>query len=78
MAWMTRIFTFVRCFERFALTSSSQAAGNSDWGNLLVHAWKYHDDDDDDDGCDDHDDDGDDHFLRVRLFFGDNYDESDN
>ena len=74
MAWMTRIFTFVRCFERFALTSSSQAAGNSDWGNLLVHAWKYHHHDDGD-GCDDYDDD---HFLRVRLLFGDNYDESDN
>ena len=34
------IITLVRCLERFALTSSSQAAGSSDWGNLLVQAWK--------------------------------------
>ena len=33
------IITFVLCFDRFALTSSSQAAGSSDCGNLLVHAW---------------------------------------
>ena len=30
--------TLALCLERFARTSSSQAAGSSDWGNLEVHA----------------------------------------
>ena len=57
------IITFVLCFDRFALTSSSQAAGSSDCGNLLVQAWNWDDHDDDhydDDNDDDHDDDDDD------------------
>ena len=31
--------TCALCLARFALTSSSQAAGSSDWGNLDVQAW---------------------------------------
>ena len=40
--WDDRILlsasTLALCLDRFALTSSSQAAGSSDWGNLEVHA----------------------------------------
>ena len=70
--------TFVLCFDRFALTSSSQAAGSSDCGNLLVQAWKcqddhngdddHHDDNndgDDDDGEDGEDDDDGDPDMRL-------------
>ena len=61
--------TFVLCFDRFALTSSSQAAGSSDCGNLLVQAWKCHDHhygDDDDDGEDDDDGDPDMRLSQLR------------